>query len=505
MSSTGGGDDKVVQFPTTAEERRALQRAKQEAERRRLADLFVDEASGQALFHTPDDECFADLVVGGVRQTWPVKSKRFRAEYVRYLRRRLESLSAPMITMVGSAFKKSNINTAIDDFELKALSSSVVREVHVRVARDGDHLFIDLSDPDWRAVRVTGDGWSVVDSPPVRFLRTPDMLPLSLPERGGSIDELRQFLPGLNEGDNFTLTVAFLLAALQPSGPYPVLVIYGQQGWAKTGLLRILRACVDPNKVMTAPLPASRRDLYVAARNVWLQTFENISRISDPMSDHLCRLATGGGERTRSLFTNKEETTFAGSRPIAMEGISSFVVRPDLLDRSIILALEKPPSARKTERQLWAEFDQHKARIFGALLDMLVAGIRRVPETRLVNLPRMCDFATLCVACGLDRFEAAYAGNRQSAIDVMLEHDLVALAVKAFMATRREWRGAAWQLLSELSPAIRITDPREFASRLRRLAPPLLTHGLSISEEPRRGALRPLVIAWTDGGGDAQT
>jgi hypothetical protein len=240
MSSTGGGDDKVVQFPTTAEERRALHRAKQEAERRRLADLFVDEASGQALFHTPDDECFADLVVGGVRQTWPVKSKRFRAEYVRYLRRRLENLSASMITMVGSAFKKSNINTAIDDFELKAVSSSVVREVHVGVARDGDHLFIDLCNPEWHAVRVTGDGWSVVDSPPVRFLRTPDMRPLSLPERGGSIDELRQFLPGLNEGDNFTLAVAFLLAALQPSGPYPVLVIYGQQGWAKTGLLRIL-------------------------------------------------------------------------------------------------------------------------------------------------------------------------------------------------------------------------------------------------------------------------
>ena len=91
-SSTGGGDDKVVQFPTTAEERRALQRAKQEVERKRLADLFVDETKA-ALFQTPAGEVFADIIVASVRQTWPIRS-RFRAEYVRYLRRQFERLTA---------------------------------------------------------------------------------------------------------------------------------------------------------------------------------------------------------------------------------------------------------------------------------------------------------------------------------------------------------------------------------------------------------------------------
>jgi hypothetical protein len=138
------------------------------------------------------------------------------------------------------------------------------------------------------------------------------------------------------------------------------------------------RTKTSANKVMTAPLPASGRDLYIAARNSFVQAYENVSKISDAMSDNLCRLATGGGMRTRALWTNSDETTFAGARPIMAEGIANFIARPDLLDRALILALESPPSNRRTERQLWAEFDRCKAGVFGALCSMLAAGVRRL-------------------------------------------------------------------------------------------------------------------------------
>src|SRR5262245_31549391 len=131
-SNTSDGEDRVVQFPTTAEERRALRRARQEAERQRLVNLFVDEAAGdQALFCTPAGECYADLIIESVRQTWPVRSKTFRAEYVRYLKRQFERLTdanAPLAVTFGPALKKSAINAAIDEFELKAICSQVERE-----------------------------------------------------------------------------------------------------------------------------------------------------------------------------------------------------------------------------------------------------------------------------------------------------------------------------------------------------------------------------------------
>jgi hypothetical protein len=84
------------------------------------------------------------------------------------------------------------------------------------------------------------------------------MLPLPLPARGGSIDELRQFL-NLPDRDDFVLVVAWLMAALRPVGPYPLLAISGEQGSAKTVLSKMLRALVDPNIAPVRALPREDR------------------------------------------------------------------------------------------------------------------------------------------------------------------------------------------------------------------------------------------------------
>ena len=59
------------------------------------------------------------------------------------------------------------------------------------------------------------------------------MLALPIPERGGSIDDLRQLLNVPNEND-WVLVVSWLLGALRPERPYPVLVLQGEQGSAKS-------------------------------------------------------------------------------------------------------------------------------------------------------------------------------------------------------------------------------------------------------------------------------
>jgi hypothetical protein len=47
--------------------------------------------------------------------------------------------------------------------------------------------------------------------------------------------------------NELVLVVAWLLATLRQVGPYPVLVIGGEQGSTKTILTKILRALIDPN------------------------------------------------------------------------------------------------------------------------------------------------------------------------------------------------------------------------------------------------------------------
>jgi hypothetical protein len=97
-----GGDDKIVQFPKTAEERRSLHKARQDQEKQRLVNMFIDEAGGdQALFHTPDGIAYADLIIAGHRETWPVRSKQFRNAYVRYMRLQFERLVDGAMREIG--------------------------------------------------------------------------------------------------------------------------------------------------------------------------------------------------------------------------------------------------------------------------------------------------------------------------------------------------------------------------------------------------------------------
>jgi hypothetical protein len=155
----------------------------------------------------------------------------------------------------GEALNAAAIRSALDLLEARAQFDAPEQTVHIRVAEHAGRIYLDLADERWRAVEIGADGWRVIGSPPVRFRRPPGMLPVPEPQTGGSIEALRSLLniPSQNE---FILVVAWLLATLRSSGPYPVLAVAGEQGSAKTVLSKLLRALVDPN---AAPVRALSR------------------------------------------------------------------------------------------------------------------------------------------------------------------------------------------------------------------------------------------------------
>src|SRR6478735_3442347 len=133
------------------------------------------------------------------------------------------------------------------------------------------------------------------------------LLPLPAPQQGGSIESLNPSL-NLASHDDFVLIVAWLLAALRPGGPYPLLAISGEQGSAKTVLSKILRALIDPNAAPVRTAPREERDLFIAAGNGHLLAFDNLSDLPAWASDALCRLASGGSFAVRQLYTDRDET-----------------------------------------------------------------------------------------------------------------------------------------------------------------------------------------------------
>src|SRR3954454_10042204 len=207
------------------------------------------------LFHTAAGTAYADLVIDRHRETWPIRSRRFRA----FLRR---SYYRPS----GAAAIASVINGTLDQLEARAQFDGPERQVHLRVAEHEGALYLDIADDQGRAVEATPAGWQIISAPPVRFRRPPGLLPLPAPQRGGSIMALQSLL-NLASYDDFILVVAWLLAALRPSGPYPLLALAGEQGSAKTITCKFLKALIDPGIAPVRTLPREERDLMIAATN----------------------------------------------------------------------------------------------------------------------------------------------------------------------------------------------------------------------------------------------
>jgi hypothetical protein len=273
----------------------------------------------------------------------------------------------------------------------------------------------------------------------------------------------------------------------------------------------ILRALIDPNTAPLRALPREDRDLFIAASNGYVLAFDNVSGLPPWVSDTLCRLATGGGFAVRQLYTDQDEVLFDAARPVILNGIEDIVTRPDLADRAVFLTLEPiPEERRRPEAELWAAFEVERPRILGVLLDAVVEGLKRLPETRLEKLPRMADFALWASACEsalwpAGTFWSAYCGNRDEAVEGVIDADSIAAAVRAVMMTQTVWTGTASDLLCALAQvagerAVKSKNwpdsPRAMAGRLRRAATFLRKVGIEIGFA-REGRARTRIITIT--------
>jgi hypothetical protein len=466
------------------------------------ADILIDLAQTVALFHTPDGSGFADLDINGHRETWPIRAKGFR----RWLARRF-------FEQTGGAPSSEALQSALNVIEAKAHFDAPERQVHIRVGELDGRLYLDLGDERWRAVEIEASGWRVIDNPPVRFRRASGMKSMPIPVGGGSVATLRSFLNVQTDAD-FVLVVAWALACLRNRGPYPVIVLSGEQGSAKSTFSAILRALLDPNTAPLRALPREDRDLFIAASNGHVLAFDNVSGLPAWISDTLCRLATGGGFAVRQLYSDQDEVLFDAARPVILNGIEDIVTRPDLADRAVFLTLEPiPEDRRRPEQELWTAFEAERPRILGVLLDAVAKGLAELPRTKLDKLPRMADFALWATACETalwpqGTFWSAYCGNRDEAVEGVIDADPIAAAVRAVMTTRTEWTGTASELLGALAEMVgeRVAksktwpdSPRALAGRLRRAATFLRKVGIDIGFE-REGRARTRMIRITTTG-----
>jgi hypothetical protein len=472
---------------------------------RKQADVLISLGKKAKLFHTPAPErdAFAYLQIGNHFETL-----RVRGDFRKWLRH-------AYFQEAKSGCNSESMQAAVETLASLAEFEGEEIEVCTRIGEHQGAIYIDIGDDSWRAIEVTAKGWNVIARPPVHFQRSTSTRPLPVPERGGSINDLRPFV-NVKDDSDFVLLTSYLVAALRPNTNYPVLVVVGQHGSAKTWMARLIVRFVDPRLPDRRSMPREEDNLIVAAKAAHVLSFDNVSKLALEMSDALSRLSTGGGAGKRRLFTDDDEVLFSGKRPIVLNGITDFATQPDLLDRVVMLAL-KPISEgdRRDEKAIHAAVERAAPRIFGAILDGLVAGLCTIDQTSISNLPRMADYALWSEACcsawwPAGTFIEAYRQNLAAGVELSIEASPVATAVKSFMANRERWSGTAENLLELLTAAISEkaarsrgwpTLPHLLSGQLRRAAPNLRKIGIRI--EWSAGHHYGRVITITKNGGDA--
>lgn len=338
--------------------------------------------------------------------------------------------------------------------------------VHLRVAEHDGDIFIDTM-RDGLVIHISPGGWRITDSSPVKFVRSPNMLPMTMPVRSTEdpLDLIRQVFNAKSDRDALLL-LGWILGTLRCRYPSPALILAGEQGTAKSTAARIARQIIDPS---TAPLrspPEDEQGMAVGCAHSYVQVYDNLSRIPGWMSDAICRVVTGGGLARRKLYTNSDEHVVNYMRPVILTGIDDLATRGDLAERSVHIELERiSPSARVSEEQLQVKIERVLPLLLGRILDGAAAGLRNAGKVRLAGMPRMADFATWISACseGLGLADGAIYDAYKLALGdadtIVVQSDPVSMALVKVLQEEFQgrWTGTMQMLAKCLASA---TDER---------------------------------------------
>ncbi|MDL2235705.1 hypothetical protein LJC07_06075 [Christensenellaceae bacterium OttesenSCG-928-L17] len=344
--------------------------------------------------------------------------------------------------------KDRQIDDIANTLSALAIHRGEEKRLDVRLHQPKDaEILVDMGE---KAIHITSDRWIIVDDYAPCFRRYKHQRPLVEPKRYGNIEDLRQFANIKNRDDWFVFLV-FTVSALIPNFPKPALMLVGDQGSGKTVVSKIWKKLVDPSLFESSALIRDPKELARVASRHALLVFDNTSRITPSMSDDLCRLITHDSLAKRALYTDDEDIIYSSRCHIALNGIDIAMSAADLLDRTLIIRVERiTDDKRMTEVELNEAFERLAPSILGGMLDIVVKALKIYPTVKLDWLPRMADFAKFGYAIGEamdgysgDEFMEAYKRVIERQVDEALMASPVAQAAQYLVRDIPEWTGTA--------------------------------------------------------------
>jgi hypothetical protein len=409
-----------------------------------------------------DDKAFAAIHINEHREIVPIyKSKRFDL-WVR----------KTYFDETGDTLGSDVLKEVVDTLESKASFDGDIIDLQLRVYKLDDrngksNYYYDLTNKTWQVVKITEKGWSIEESVnvPLMFVRYRNQIAQVLSSKEYPSDILDRFMSILNvkDEDSKLLLKCYMISLFIPGIPKPVLMLHGEQGAAKTALEELIRSVVDPSSAPTLVFPRTIEELIQQLSHNYLAYYDNVSTISDWISDQLCRAVTGSGFSKRELYSDDSDIIYNFRRAIGFNGVNLAASKADLLDRGIIIELERiPENKRLKDEDVKAQLDTIKSQLLGFIFDTIVevikvqnnGGIKLDSRSRMADFEEYAEIISRVIEHKPNKFIESYRRNRQIQTDVVIESSPLAAAIIKLLDEpnykKSGWSGSATELLTEL-------------------------------------------------------
>ena len=345
----------------------------------------------------------------------------------------------------------SNVNNIL---QAKAYYGSPIIHQSLRVAwsNEKDAIYYDLTDEKWRSIMITRDQWKILDKSPILFVRY-NQVPQVEPNNSYEHDIFDKFLSLTNVKDRESqlLLKVYIVSLFIPDIDHVMLILHGEKGSAKSTLQTMIKLLVDPAKPSLLTVHSSRDEFVQQVNHNYVAYYDNIKHVPQWLSDEACKAATGVGNTKRKLYSDDEDIVYEYKRCLGFNGINISLTEPDALDRSVLIELHRiRRESNQVKSKILTDFEELRPRLLGYIFDILSKALSLKDTVKLVELPRMADFAiwgeAVARAMGYKplEFMNAYYGNigRQN-IEVIDAHPL-GLAIVKLCSQLEDSRQVEW-------------------------------------------------------------
>jgi len=299
----------------------------------------------------------------------------------------------------------------------KSITNQIpLEKIHTRICFVNDEIFYNLCNDDYEIVKISKDGYSIIqnslDNP--LFRRKSSPLPQVKPQKNkkkhkNPLNELAELLKISIE--NRQLFIIHVVSFFFEKIPIPIMIQQGEAGSAKSTITSTVKKIVDPSPENRNSMPETIDDANIHFFNRYLTNFDNISFIDVAMSDNLCKAITGHTHNKRELWTDDGEVILTIKARIILNGVTLNVDQTDLISRSIFYESKHiPESEQLTEETLHQRIDELLPYVLDQIFTTLSKTLRNYKsiESEINEKQRMADFTVIgeCISreLGYDKF-----------------------------------------------------------------------------------------------------